>query len=76
MLNKGPVKSFSVPDPDVFRPPGSGSIISIIILYRSDPDPSINKQKKIIKNLGFFCLVTSTSKKNNKNLGFCYLVTS
>jgi hypothetical protein len=33
----------SVPDPDAFRPPGSGSII---ILYRSDPDPSINKQIK------------------------------
>ncbi len=36
-------ESFSVVDPDpyVFKPPGSGSVI---ICW--DPDPSINKQKK------------------------------
>ena len=51
---KKSASGFSVPDPDVFGPPGSGSVI---ILYGSGSE-SINKRKNF-KNLDFCCLVTS-----------------
>jgi hypothetical protein len=41
-------------DPYVFGPIGSGSVIVLRILIRhcfTDPDPSIMKQKKYLKNL-------------------------
>jgi hypothetical protein len=43
-------------------------------LFCTDPDPSINEQK-IIKNLGFCCLVTSLmtfhlSLKTDVNVGY------
>ncbi len=51
----------SIPDPDVFWPPGSASG-SVIYLHGSgsckDPDPFINKQKTK-KKLDFYCFVTS-----------------
>jgi hypothetical protein len=48
------------PDPYVFGPPGSGSVIICTAL---DPDSSINKQKKILISTIFF-----TSLKTDVNI--------
>jgi len=45
----------SVPEPEVFGPPGSGSVSE---RYRTDPDPSTIK-KNSMTNLDFYSFVTS-----------------